>query len=93
MAKYFVGPPPPVILGSLPRILSQMPSSKEVQDGVNHQKPLHNTMLLSRQGSSNSEVPPAEGNGVQPIEGPPTPTHSESQDCMDARKSKHIRLT
>ena len=24
-------------------------------------------------------------------EGPPTPTHSESQDCIDARKCKYIK--
>lgn len=28
---------------------------------------------------------------VIPGEGPPTPTHSETQDCIDARKSKHLQ--
>lgn len=60
---------------------------------------IHTVLILSQQasldhGQGNTQHPPMQplkvdtsgGNGVTLGEGPPTPTHSESQDCVDARK-------
>lgn len=43
-----------------------------------------------RSSSGNDVMAPlkVDTTGNTTIEGPPTPTHSETQDCIDARKSK-----
>ncbi|XP_044014771.1 WW domain-containing adapter protein with coiled-coil isoform X3 [Aphidius gifuensis] len=95
------GPGPPVTLANLPRILSQITGTKEQTD-ITPQKALQTiqtAIFLSRQqsssndraGSSNDLMAPLKvdtsGNIPLTNEGPPTPTHSETQDCIDARKS------
>ncbi|XP_063235701.1 WW domain-containing adapter protein with coiled-coil homolog isoform X2 [Bacillus rossius redtenbacheri] len=89
---------PPVTLASLPRLLSQIAAGAKglEQAELSPQKALQTiqtALLLSRQAS----LEPASA-GQQPLkvetggggavlgEGPPTPTHSESQDCVDVRK-------
>lgn len=49
--------------------------------------------------TANAPGPPAETvplkvdvNSTTLDPGPPTPTHSESQDCVDARKCKFVKL-
>ncbi|XP_044014770.1 WW domain-containing adapter protein with coiled-coil isoform X2 [Aphidius gifuensis] len=93
------GPGPPVTLANLPRILSQITGTKEQTD-ITPQKALQTiqtAIFLSRQsssndraGSSNDLMAPLKvdtsGNIPLTNEGPPTPTHSETQDCIDARK-------
>ncbi|XP_046734730.1 WW domain-containing adapter protein with coiled-coil isoform X1 [Diprion similis] len=91
-------PGPPVSLVNLPRLLSQITGNKEQPD-ITPQKALQTiqtAIMLSRQQSGSSD----RGNGGNDVmaplkvdttgnvasEGPPTPTHSETQDCIDARK-------
>lgn len=91
-------PGPPVSLASLPRLLSQITGSKEQPD-ITPQKALQTiqtAILLSRQQSASGDrnnsgndvmVPlKVDTSGNTTSEGPPTPTHSETQDCIDARK-------
>ncbi|XP_067002943.2 WW domain-containing adapter protein with coiled-coil homolog isoform X2 [Anabrus simplex] len=75
-----------------------MPSIEQVEALQN----IHTVLILSQQaslehGQGNTQHPPqmpmqplkvdtTGANGVTLGEGPPTPTHSESQDCVDARK-------
>ncbi|XP_034943550.1 WW domain-containing adapter protein with coiled-coil isoform X2 [Chelonus insularis] len=95
-------PGPPVTLANLPRLLSQITGSKD-QNDIASQKALQTiqtALFLSRQSGSssndraggNSDVMAplkvdTSGNVTLTNEGPPTPTHSETQDCIDARKS------
>ncbi|XP_043285804.1 WW domain-containing adapter protein with coiled-coil isoform X2 [Venturia canescens] len=93
------GPGPPVSLASLPRLISQITGSKEQTD-ITPQKALQTiqtAIYLSRQSSTSSERNSSgSGDIMAPLkvdtsgnatnEGPPTPTHSETQDCVDARK-------
>nr|CAD7201271.1 unnamed protein product [Timema douglasi] len=86
--------PPPVTLASLPRLLSQIAS----EQAESPQKALQTiqTLLLSRQVSLDASSLACQQHSPQLTvdtsggpalgEGPPTPTHSESQDCIDARK-------
>ncbi|XP_076646134.1 WW domain-containing adapter protein with coiled-coil wacky isoform X3 [Halictus rubicundus] len=92
-------PGPPVSLANLPRLLSQITGNKEQPD-ITPQKALQTlqtaAILLSRQQSSSGDrnnsgndvmVPlKVDTSGIVTSEGPPTPTHSETQDCIDARK-------
>lgn len=90
-------PGPPVSLANLPRLLSQITGNKEQPD-ITPQKALQTiqtAILLSRQSSSgdrnssgNDVMVPlkVDTSGNATSEGPPTPTHSETQDCIDARK-------
>ncbi|XP_015116070.1 WW domain-containing adapter protein with coiled-coil homolog isoform X1 [Diachasma alloeum] len=92
------GPGPPVTLASLPRLLSQITGSKEQTD-ITPQRALQTiqtAILLSRQQSGGNERAGSSSDVMAPLkvdtsgnvanEGPPTPTHSETQDCIDARK-------
>ncbi|KAK0180650.1 hypothetical protein PV327_003013 [Microctonus hyperodae] len=92
---------PPVTLANLPRLLSQITGSKDQTD-ITPQKALQTiqtAIFLSRQSGSsggdrtcsNSDImAPLKvditGNTTSTNDGPPTPTHSETQDCIDARK-------
>ncbi|XP_071874473.1 WW domain-containing adapter protein with coiled-coil wacky isoform X4 [Bombus fervidus] len=91
-------PGPPVSLANLPRLLSQITGNKEQPD-ITPQKALQTlqtaAILLSRQSASgdrnnsgNDVMVPlkVDTSGNVTSEGPPTPTHSETQDCIDARK-------
>ncbi|XP_066600284.1 WW domain-containing adapter protein with coiled-coil homolog isoform X2 [Prorops nasuta] len=90
-------PGPPVSLANLPRLLSQITGNKEQPD-ITPQKALQTlqtAILLSRQSASgdrnnsgNDVMAPlkVDTSGNVTSEGPPTPTHSETQDCIDARK-------
>ncbi|XP_012165489.1 WW domain-containing adapter protein with coiled-coil homolog isoform X4 [Bombus terrestris] len=91
-------PGPPVSLANLPRLLSQITGNKEQPD-ITPQKALQTlqtaAILLSRQSASgdrnnsgNDVMVPlkVDTSGNVTNEGPPTPTHSETQDCIDARK-------
>ncbi|XP_031831681.1 WW domain-containing adapter protein with coiled-coil wacky isoform X2 [Nomia melanderi] len=91
-------PGPPVSLANLPRLLSQITGNKEQPD-ITPQKALQTlqtaAILLSRQSTSgdrnnsgNDVMVPlkVDTSGIVTSEGPPTPTHSETQDCIDARK-------
>ena len=80
---------PPVTLANLPHLLSQITQS---QDTLSPQKALKTIQsILSAQSSTPGPAP-----GSPPLvvdtshtglgDGPPTPTHSETQDCVDARK-------
>ncbi|XP_015586229.1 WW domain-containing adapter protein with coiled-coil homolog isoform X3 [Cephus cinctus] len=91
-------PGPPVSLASLPRLLSQITGNKEQPD-ITPQKALQTiqtAILLSRQQSGSGDRGSSGNDVMAPLkvdtsgniagEGPPTPTHSETQDCVDARK-------
>lgn len=92
-------PGPPVSLANLPRLLSQITGNKDQPD-ITPQKALQTlqtaAILLSRQQSTSGERNNSGNDVMVPLkvdtsgnvtsEGPPTPTHSETQDCIDARK-------
>ncbi|CAL7935885.1 unnamed protein product [Xylocopa violacea] len=92
-------PGPPVSLANLPRLLSQITGNKEQPD-ITPQKALQTlqtaAILLSRQQSASGDRNNSGNDVMVPLkvdtggnvtsEGPPTPTHSETQDCIDARK-------
>ncbi|KAH0535648.1 WW domain-containing adapter protein with coiled-coil-like isoform X2 [Cotesia glomerata] len=91
-------PGPPVTLANLPRLLSQITGSKDQNDITPKQalQTIQTALFLSRQQSGSSDrgcndlMAPLKvdtsGNVNSTNEGPPTPTHSETQDCIDARK-------
>ncbi|XP_049784513.1 WW domain-containing adapter protein with coiled-coil homolog isoform X1 [Schistocerca cancellata] len=83
-------PGPPSNLVSLPRILSQIAGGKALeQSDVLQQKTLQslqNVLLLTNQRSATEPLKVDTSGPASMGEGPPTPTHSESQDCVDARK-------
>lgn len=85
-------PGPPVSLASLPRLLSQISASKTLEQV--DQKAVQAIQTAALLLSSRSMEPlKVDTSNTTPLgEGPPTPTHSESQDCLDARKSKYIYL-
>ncbi|GLV45695.1 wacky [Carabus blaptoides fortunei] len=85
-------PGPPITLSGLPRILSQMGSQNASKDSplsgggeLNHTKGPSGALMLSSRDPVAAVASGATDMGSTG-EGPPTPTHSESQDCMDARK-------
>ncbi|XP_033224275.1 WW domain-containing adapter protein with coiled-coil homolog isoform X1 [Belonocnema kinseyi] len=95
-------PGPPVSLANLPRILSQITGHKEQPDITPQKalQTLQTAIMLSRQqsgsgdrerdrlNSANDVMAPlkVDTSGNVTSEGPPTPTHSETQDCIDVRK-------
>lgn len=91
-------PGTPVSLANLPRLLSQITGNKEQPD-ITPQKALQTiqtAIMLSRQQSGSGERLSMANDVMAPLkvdtsgnvtsEGPPTPTHSETQDCIDVRK-------
>ncbi|XP_014207369.1 WW domain-containing adapter protein with coiled-coil isoform X2 [Copidosoma floridanum] len=85
---------PPVSLQNLPRLLSQI-TGKEQPDAQKALQTIQTAILLSRQSGAGDRSSCASDIMI-PLkvdttsnttgEGPPTPTHSETQDCLDARK-------
>ncbi|KAF5300978.1 hypothetical protein FQR65_LT09022 [Abscondita terminalis] len=77
-------PGPPVALTTLPRNLSQVPTTPESSEGKTLQT-IHNVLVMTRQTSGESaHTHPltVDTNHNGPMgEGPPTPTHSETADC------------
>ncbi|KAJ8668177.1 hypothetical protein QAD02_009840 [Eretmocerus hayati] len=86
-------PGPPVSLSNLPRLLSQIREQPDPQKAL---QTIQTAILLSQQQQSGGERSSCAGDVMAPLkvdtssnitgEGPPTPTHSETQDCMDVRK-------
>ncbi|KAF5306058.1 hypothetical protein FQA39_LY09036 [Lamprigera yunnana] len=77
-------PGPPISLTALPRNLSQVPTTPESNDNKSLQT-IHNVLVMTRQTSGESAhvhplIVDTNHNGPL-VEGPPTPTHSETPDC------------
>ncbi|KAB0804381.1 hypothetical protein PPYR_01351 [Photinus pyralis] len=77
-------PGPPVSLTTLPRNLSQVPTTPDANE-VKTLQTVHNVLVMTRQTSGESaHIHPltVDTNHNGPMgEGPPTPTHSETPDC------------
>jgi len=78
-------PGPPVTLTTLPRNLSQIPTTPESNE-VKTLQTIHNVLVMTRQTTSGESVHThpltVDTNHSGPMgEGPPTPTHSETPDC------------
>lgn len=85
---------PPVTLANLPHLLSQITQSQDTAP----QKALKTIQtILSAQSSTSGPALGSVSEGPLVVDtshtglgdGPPTPTHSETQDCVDARKRKY----
>lgn len=78
--------PPTCSLTTLPRSLSQLPTTTESNDVFKPLQTIHNVLVMSRQTtaseSAHNQHLAVDTNHNGPMgEGPPTPTHSETPDC------------
>lgn len=84
-------PGPPVTLTTLPRNLSQLPTTPETTE-VKTLQTIHSVHVMSRQSSTTGESAhthplTVDTNHNGPMgEGPPTPTHSETPDCAKGKR-------